>query len=83
MGRPAWQSCVLPPVQLEGKVLELEAQLRQAHIHGPLQTLVEGTDVGSLSLSRLEQVQLQIRDDLERVEAVSLREKENLIIQTV
>ena len=67
---------VLSPVQLEGKVLELEAQLRQAHMHGPLQTLVEGTDVGSLSLSRLEQVQLQIRDDLERVEAVSQRERE-------
>lgn len=66
---------VLSPVQLEGKVLELEAQLRQAHMHGPLQTLVEGTDVGSLSLSRLEQVRLQIRDDLERVEAVSQRER--------
>ena len=45
---------VLSPVQLEGKVLELEAQLRQAHMHGPLQTLVEGTDVGSLSLVHLE-----------------------------
>lgn len=74
---------VLSPVQLEGKVLELEAQLRQAHMHGPLQTLVEGTDVGSLSLSRLEQVQLQIRDDLERVEAVSQRERERESLITV
>ena len=35
-------------LQLEDKVLELEAQLRQAHMHGPLQVLVEGTDMESL-----------------------------------
>jgi len=49
----------------------MEAQLKRVHMRGPLRTLVEGTDVGSLPLSHLEQVQLQIRDDLERIEAVS------------
>ena len=68
----AWKKEAEGAASLESKLREMEGKVRGLQSAAPLRGLVETTDVSKLPLSKLEQVQQQLRGDLERVEMVRL-----------
>ena len=67
----AWKKEAEGAAGLESKLREMEGKVRGLQSAAPLRGL-ENTDVTRLPLSKLEQVQQQLRGDLERVETVRL-----------
>lgn len=51
---------------------EMESKIRSLQMHGPVRTLAESADISGMSLTELEQVQDQMRQDLERIDTVRL-----------
>ena len=53
------------------RVEELDSKVKSLQMQGPIRTLSESADISRMSLSELEQVQVQMRQDLERIDTVS------------
>ena len=59
---------IVPPAQMVKGQFELQT------VQAPLKVLAEGTEVGKLPLSTLQQIEVQMKQDLERVGMVSVCE---------
>ena len=55
---------------MEARLHEAEARLKLQEATAPLKVLVEGTEVGELPLSTLQQIEGHLKRDLERVATV-------------
>ena len=64
----AWKKEAEGAATLETKLREMEGKVRALQSAAPLRSLAEGTEVNRLPLSKLEQIQQQLKGDLEKVE---------------
>ena len=54
---------------------ELDSKMKNLQMQGSVRTLAESADISRMSLTELEQVQVQMRQDIERIDTVRLRKK--------
>ena len=62
---------------------ELDSKVKSLQLQGPIRTLAESADVSRMSLSELEQVKVQMRQDIERIDTVRPRKSLTKFILTV
>ena len=52
---------------------ELDSKVKSLQMQGPVKMLAESADISKMSLTELEQVQMHMRQDIERIDTVRLR----------
>ena len=58
--------------QLNRRNEEMESKMKSLQMQGPVRMLAESADISRMSLTELEQVQVQMRQDIDRIETVSV-----------
>ena len=66
----AWKKEAEGATKLEAKLRDMESKVRALQSQGPFRVMAEGADIVKLPLSKLEQIQHQLKSDLGRIEVV-------------
>lgn len=67
--------------QANRRIEEMESKIKSLQMQGPVRMLSESADISRMSLSELEQVQVQMRQDIERIDTSIRHRLTSLCIQ--